>query len=364
MLSLARGNPRVDFIPEQALAELAGRAAHDDPEGLWGYGPPTGYPPLRRHLALSHRRPEEDVLVSPGSMVLLRVVIQVLLRRPGPVVVEAPTYDRTLTMLRQLGARVATFPAAGGEPALRALRALLEGGPVAAIYLLPSFQNPTGATMDRASRQTMVELAAAAQVPLIEDDPYGRLVFDAPAHPTLLEMDEQGTTVLRVSSYSKTLSPGLRVGTLVGPGGWLGAIAELARDTYIAAPQLPQAIAYWADAEGLVERNVARVRPLLRACRDALVAGLREHLPSELGEFEPPGGGYYLWLQLADHLSEATVEQEAAQRGLQIGGGRGFYWTGGPPALRLVYSTLQPEELTQASVALSEAITAAAAVRV
>ena len=303
-ISFSRGAPSLDIIDVEGLREAAGRAFDDDPAGATAYGTSVGYPRLRAWIAERHGVELERVLVTNGSMQADAFLFEHLLRPGDEVVVERPTYDRTLLSLRGRGARIHAVELRPDGIDTDKLAALFEGRgergeePIhpKLAHIIPNFQNPAGYTLALAKRRTLLELARAWDFLVFEDDPYVALRFSGEALPTMLSMD--GQRIVYASSFSKTVCPGIRVGYLVGPPELIAGIARLATNTYISPNMVSQAIVYEFCASGAIERSIETVRRALAERGRALAVALERELPE--ARFVAPEGGYFLWVTLPE----------------------------------------------------------------
>ena len=267
-ISFARGAPSLDIVDVEGLREAATRALTNDPAGTTAYGTAVGYPRLRAWIAERHGVPVEQVLVTNGSMQADAFLFEELVREGDDVVVERPTYDRTLLSLRERGARVHqvellpdgidtdALARAAGRRGRRPgrLRPKLA-------HIIPNFQNPAGYTLSPAKREALLELAAEHDFLVFEDDPYVALRFSGELLPTMLSLDPE--RVVYASSFSKTVCPGIRVGYLVGPAELIAAIVRRATNTYISPNMVSQSIVYEFCASGALERSIETVRTAL-----------------------------------------------------------------------------------------------------
>ena len=220
-ISLARGIPSPEMLPVHALAECAARAVERFGDVALNYGDPAGFAPLREWLAERHGVSPSRVFVTPGSLVALNLIVRRLLEDPGRVLVEAPTYDRMLHLLGLAGAEIAPVPHDGDGLDPDALSALLKAGRHPEfVYVLPTFHNPTGRTLTRTARERVADIAVEHDLVVVEDDPYGLLRLEGEPLPTLhalLTERGRGDLGIFLSSFSKSVAPGLRVGYAVVP---------------------------------------------------------------------------------------------------------------------------------------------------
>jgi 2-aminoadipate transaminase len=351
-ISFARGIPAPEFLPFADLAECARAAVERDPAVL-NYGPAGGYGPLREWIARRHGVEPQRVVVTNGSLQGFLFAAG-LLAKCGPVLVEAPTYDRPLKLLEALGAEVFAVPLDEEGLDVDSLEiALRQGLRPSFLYTIPTFQNPSGATMSKARRRRLVRLARNYDLLLFEDDPYGLVRFEGRAVPTLFELDG-GANVAYASSFSKTIAPGLRVGYLVLPPGLANEIEAEATSTYITPALLPQATVHEYLARGLFDANLARICEALRTRRDAMLAALERELPTS--RWSVPAGGYFLWLELQDGLGTAELERRAAAVGVSfVPGSEFFAGRGGEETARLAFSFASTAEIDEGITRLASA---------
>ena len=363
-ISLARGVPAPECIPVEELAECARAAILNDGAVALSYGSSAGYAPLRSWIAERHGVEAERVVVTNGSLQGFVFLAELLARDGARVLVEAPTYDRPLKILDSLGADVAAIPQNDGGIDVDALADELRTGPRPAfLYVIPTFQNPTGRTLDADGRRCLVELAAEHELLVLEDDPYGLVRFEGTAPPTLHEL-EGGERVVYSSSFSKIVAPGVRVGYLVLPEELARRVEELATSTYITPALLSQATVFEFLRRGALERNLGLVRSLLKARRDALLHALEEHLADSGARWNRPEGGYFLWLDLPDGADALSVLAAAERLGITFVPGPDFFprGGGGRSAARLAFSFASPGQLAVAVERLGSVVSAAPAV--
>src|SRR5882762_9573999 len=295
VISFARGVPAPECLPVGELADCARVALERDGRTILSYGPSPGYAPLRDWLAARHGVDAGRVFITNGSLQGFVFLAQ-RLAAGKRVLVERPTYDRPLKILRELGADIVGLHCdeEGLDPdALE--QALREGGKPVFLYLIPTFQNPSGRTLSEERRTRIVELAREHDLLVLEDDPYGLVRYEGEAMPSLFELS--GGEVTYSSSFSKTIAPGLRVGWFVLPEHLAREVEATATATYITPVLLGQATVHEFVSRGLFEPNLERVIGLLRARRDAMLAALDSDLPE--ARTTRPAGGYFVWLELA-----------------------------------------------------------------
>ncbi len=352
-ISFARGAPSLDIVDVAGLREAAARAFANDPGGTTAYGTAVGYLPLRAWIAERHGVGVENVVVTNGSMQADAFLFDELVAPGDAVVVERPTYDRTLLGLRERGAEIHPVELEPDGLDVDALGALLRAGvrPKLA-HVIPNFQNPAGHTLSRAKRDALLALAREHGFTVFEDDPYVEIRFAGEPLPTMLGLDD-AAVVVYASSFSKTICPGIRVGYLVGPTETIGAIVRRATNTYISPNMVAQSIVHEFCASGAIAGSIATVRTNLRRRVAALVAALERDLPE--ARYVAPEGGYFMWVELPEGTDVEALFLAAAERGVTFVKGTDFLLEGGENTLRLAYSGVTPEQIDEGIGRLADA---------
>ena len=355
VISFARGAPSLDIVDVDGLREAAGRAFTEDPAGTTAYGTSVGYVPLREWIAAKHAVEPDQVLVTNGSMQADAFLFQLLVGVGDPVVVESPTYDRTLLNLRNRGADLHMVELETDGISTAALADLLSTREVRPklAHVIPNFQNPAGYTLSAAKRADLLRLAAEHDFIIFEDDPYIDIRFEGEGLPTMLSQDDAGKVVY-ASSFSKTVCPGIRVGYLVGPQAVIKQIQGIATNTYISPNMVAQSIVNQFCRSGRIDSAIATVKDALRARRDAVVTALERELPE--ARFARPEGGYFMWVELPEAVDVAELEKAAKERDVVFVKGTDFLLEGGRNTLRLAYSGVTPEQIDEGITRLADAM--------
>lgn len=351
-ISFARGVPSLDIIDVEGLRDAAVRAFDSDPEGTTAYGTAVGYPRLRSWIADKHGVTPEHVLVTNGSLQADAFLFDHLVHPGDEVIVESPTYDRTLLGLQGRGAQLHAIELQSDGIDTHALARLLAGGARPKLaHIIPNFQNPAGYTLSLAKRQALLALAKQYDFIVLEDDPYGELRFSGESVPTMVSMDD--SHVVYASSFTKTVAPGVRVGYLVGPTEVIGALTKQATNTYISPNMVSQSLVYEFCASGAIERSIETVKTALAERAQTLGDALRRELPE--AEFVAPQGGYFLWVTLPEGTDVHALFDDATERGVAFVKGTDFLLDGGENTLRLAYSGVTPEQIETGVKRLAEA---------
>jgi 2-aminoadipate transaminase len=361
VISFARGVPSPDILPVEELADCAKAVIERDGRTILNYGPAGGFAPLRERIAGHHGVEPHQVVITPSSLLAFAFVMRRLFAEGGRAIVEAPSYDRTILVLREVGAQVEGVPMDDEGLDLDRLEALVGDGVPRVLYTIPTFQNPSGRTLSLERRRALVELAQANGLLLFEDDPYGLVRFEGEPLPSLHEL-AGGQGVVYASSFSKTVAPGLRVGYVVLPDDLAGPIEKVANATYISPALLPQAAIHELIQRGGFEPNIGRTRELLKARRDAMLEGLAAELPGETS-WNRPEGGYFLWLDFPPGIEAGALLARAEEAGVTFVKGSDFFsGPGGEESARLAFSFPSVDEIREGIGRLGVLVREAAAV--
>jgi 2-aminoadipate transaminase len=360
ILDLGCGHPNPSLLPvEPWLAATSATSASFGWQALT-YGAVAGPGPLIEWLAARLLVDATNFFITAGASHALEL-ISGLLCGPGDVVlVDAPTYHFALRVLRDRKAELVAAPSDedGLDPAaLEALLARLrgEGRRVPMLYLVPTFGNPTGRSLPGERRHELVRLAQRTGLRVVEDDTYRELSYSGHAPPSLWESD-RGEAVLRIGSFSKTVAPGLRLGWINAPAGFVRTLSDLGYVDSGGGVNHANALAMATfGASGAYNRHVAEVRRAYHSRRDTLVAALRAALP---GFAVPsPAGGWFVWLPLPPEATAREFLPVAERHGVSFVPGPVFYPDGvsGAGYVRLAFSFLEPAQLTEAAGRLAAA---------
>ncbi len=366
LISFARGAPSPDIVDIAGLKAAAARAFETDPTAVIGYGPGTGYPPLRQWIADRHGVDVDQVLVTNGSLQADAFVFEHLVRPGDVVVVEKPTYDRTLLNLTTMGADVRQVSLDEHGLDVAELRALLESGVRPRLaHVIPNYQNPAGVTLSRERRVELIALAREFEFTIFEDDPYVEIRFRGERIESMLSLaaesadtaaraGDSAPVVVHASSFTKTVCPGVRVGYLIGPAAFIAAIAAKAVNLYISPNMLAEVTVDQFCRSGAIDKAIATVRTALAERASLLASSLRAHIPD--CRFTEPDGGYFLWVDLADDIDVARLAPAAMARGVAVVKGTDFLIRGGDHSLRLAYSAVTADDVDEGVRRLAAAI--------
>ncbi len=269
------------------------------------------------------------------------------------VIVEKPTYDRTLLGLRQRRGDIRPIALEDDGLDVDELESVLrQGARPKLAHIIPNFQNPAGYTLSRDKRERLLHLARDHDFTIFEDDPYVALRFAGEALPTMLSLDEDGR-VAYASSFSKTVCPGIRVGYLVGPPELIARIVKRATSSYISPNMVAQATVYEFCRSGRIRSSIETVKRALAERVEKLAEALARELPD--ARFTPPEGGYFMWVELPEDTDVGALFTAAKERGVAFVKGTDFLLEGGENALRLAYSGVTTDQIDEGVARLADA---------
>jgi DNA-binding transcriptional MocR family regulator len=286
----------------------------------------------------------EQVLTGNGSLEIVDFLCTAMLK-PGDVVfTEAPSYDRAITLFRRHGAKVVGVPLQADGPDIAALEKLLGEHKPKLFYVIPDFQNPSGATCSAVKRQQIVALAEKHDFLLLEDAPYRMLRYRGTQEPTLFSLAPQRT--LHMTSFTKLIAPGVRLGFMIGDAALLAKIGKVAEDTYISPGYFAHGVTMeWLKA-GKLMPQIEKLKSLYAPRLEACLAALDKHIPDAVAT--RPDGGFFLSLTLPVGVSTTDLRAAATKQNLNLADGLAFFPSGGGERfLRLPFCALTPAQIDE-----------------
>ncbi len=359
IISLAGGLPSPKTFPISAFAQACAHVLANDGPAALQYAASEGYGPLRQAVAdmLPWNVDPAQVLITTGSQQGLDLVAKVLLDPGSRVLVEMPTYLGALQAFSPMEPEAVGVQSDGDGVVVEDLLAKAQGNAsqeaARFVYLLPNFQNPTGRTMSEARRAAVSAAAVKANLPIVEDNPYGDLWFDEAPPLPLTARNPEGCIYL--GSFSKVLAPGLRLGFLVAPKAIYGKLLQAKQAVDLHTPIFTQRMVVEVMKDGFLSRHVPEIRALYKGQRDAMIAALKREMKGLDVEFETPVGGMFLWLRLPRGIDTAALLPKAIARGVAFVPGAPFYadGAGDPRTLRLSFVTASILQIDNGIAALA-----------
>lgn len=356
IISFAGGLPSPKTFPVSAFSAACEKVLREDGHAALQYAASEGFGPLREMVAarLPWKVDPAQVIITTGSQQGLDLVAKVLIDTGSRVLVETPTYLGALQAFTCMEPDIVGV--AGDEEGidLADLRAKAEAARF--FYVLPNFQNPTGRTMNEAQRAALSLEAERLRLPLVEDNPYGDLWFDAPPPPPLAARNPDGCVYL--GSFSKVLAPGLRLGFMVAPKSIYPKLLQAKQAADLHSPGFNQRVAAEVMKDGFLNRHVPTIRALYKSQRDAMLAAMTRDMPEEV-RWNTPDGGMFLWARLPEGMSAVDLLPRAVDKGVAFVPGAAFYADQADErTLRLSFVTASVAQINLGIAALAEAIRA------
>ena len=355
IISLAGGLPSPKTFPISAFAEACAEVLHKDGQAALQYAASEGYAPLREAVAAMLPWPVDpaQVMITTGSQQGLDLIAKILLDPGSRVLVETPTYLGALQAFSPMEPEAVSVASDDEGVLVDDLKAKAKDARF--VYLLPNFQNPTGRTMTEARRAAVSAAAAAAGLPIVEDNPYGDLWFDEAPPLPLSARNPDGCIYL--GSFSKVLAPGLRLGYLVAPPAIAPKLLQAKQAADLHSPSFNQRMVAEVMKDGFLDRHVPTIRALYKSQRDAMLAALTREMVGLGLEWNSPDGGMFLWARLPAGLDAVALLPKAVDRGVAFVPGAAFYADQPDPrTLRLSFVTASVSQIDTGIAALAATI--------
>nr|WP_205668574.1 PLP-dependent aminotransferase family protein [Ammoniphilus sp. CFH 90114] len=323
-----------------------------------GYEEPKGSLGLRkeisRYLATKGLNVDpSSVLIVSGALQAIQLIAIGILKKGSTILHERPSYLYSLHVFQSAGMNLQGIPMDSEGLDVKMMIGERRKTNAAILYTIPSFHNPTGLTMSQKRRTDILNTCERESLPIIEDDVYGDLWFDSPAPLPLKSHDRTGQ-VLYLGSLSKTLSPGLRIGWLIGPETVIDRLADIKMQTDYGSSSISQRAAEEWLASGMYTIHLERIRDELKRRRDIALNALEKFF-SGIARWNTPTGGYYIWLELTHSISPTVLFEQCLHHGLLINPGS-IYGSYETTTIRLSYSYVEPLDLQQGIMNLSHIV--------
>jgi len=373
IISFAGGLPAPDVFPLDRFQEACRRVLELNGHQALQYGATEGYEPLRemvaRHIArYGIKAKAENVLITSGSQQALDLIGKLFINAGDRVLVEAPTYLGALQAFNVYGAEYVSVQTDNDGLRTDLLEQPLRSGPKF-MYVLPNFQNPGGTTLSEGRRHQLVLLADKYGIPIVEDDPYGQLRYEGEHLPPLIVIDRENLrrddgysigNVIYLSTFSKTLAPGLRLGWIVAPPDVITKFIQLKQGADLHTSTFAQVVAYEVAKDNFLDEHVKLIRKVYRERRDVMLDSLKKYFPPEV-TWTHPQGGLFLWVTLPEGMDCNKLFQTALKENVAFVPGDSFYAKNGFADeacrhLRLNFSYGQPEQIREGIRRLASAI--------
>ena len=355
IISFAGGLPSSKTFPVGEFEAACAKVLKDDPAGALQYAASEGYGPLREQVAdmLPWNVDPAQVLITTGSQQGLDLVAKVLIDEGSRVLVETPTYLGALQAFTPMEPEIVGVACDDEGVDLADLAAKAAGARF--LYVLPNFQNPTGRTMTEERRAAVAQVAIDTGLPIIEDNPYGDLWFDAPPAPSLSSRHPEGSVYL--GSFSKILAPGLRLGYLVAPKALYPKLLQAKQAADLHTPSFNQRVVAEVLKDGFIDRHVPTIRALYKQQCEAMLAALDREMAGLGLTWNRPVGGMFLWVQLPKGLKAVPLLEKAVDKGVAFVPGAPFFASNpDASAIRLSFATADVEKIKEGIARLGQAL--------
>ena len=360
VISFGGGLPAWELFPVDEVRAITDKLLSSDGPAVLQYNTSEGYEPLREAIAQRYRQrgfdiTVDNVLIDTGSMQGIDLIGKLFLDQGDTIVVGEPTFLTALQAFTFYGARYLTVPLDDEGMQIERLPKLLARGDVKFIYIMPTFQNPSGRPLSLERHHRLVEIAAHYGVPIVEDNAYGELRYDGEALPALKALNSDG--VMYLGSFSKVLSPGLRVGYIIAPKTMMEKLVYAKQAADLHTSILPQRIAHEFMVQELLDPHIQTIIAGYRQRRDAMLAALTCYFPPKI-KWTRPSGGMFLWVELPSNLDTTELfERAVAAKVAYVPGANYFANGGGENTMRLNFSANRMEVIRQGIGRLASVIT-------
>jgi 2-aminoadipate transaminase len=354
IIEFTRGVPPTKSFPVTQLSICAHDALAGYPDKILQYSKAYGFLPLRECLADTYNASKDQIIIGTGSLQVLDNLLRSFPAQSLRVAIEEPTYDRTVTQLKRVQAELVPCPLLPTGVDFSPLKQFFaEGKKIDFFYVISDFQNPTGSVMPLEKRKELVALAKEHQFYIIEDLPYRNLRYNGESLPSCYEMAPELTCMM--SSFSKLIAPGLRVGFMILPEELVQRTAKIAEDTYINPSYLDQALVYEFSQRGWLSEHLKFLKSLYSQRRDVMVGAMESHLKG-LVDWTCPDGGFFIGSYVRQPVEAEILMRHALKHGLKLTDGRGFYTHGGDQFVRLPFCALEAEQIEIGITKLAETL--------
>ena len=360
LISFSGGTPTREFIPHEDFQNMVAELVQGpDASDMFEYSPPDGHPLLREQVRLYLQRnginaAEDELLILSGSQQGIDLVARTFIDPNDAVAMEDPTYFWALCNFSALGARCLPITVDENGLQLDMFESAVARQPVKLLYVMPSFQNPTGASMPIERRRQLLDLSAHYNVPVLEDNFVGDLCYDGSPLPTLKSLDDNGV-VIHQGTFSKALCPGLRLGWLVAPRDVISRLLLAKRTIDLSTNSMAQIIVAKYLRNGLYEKHLEIVQSAYRSRRDRMDAVLKQTMPSDV-TWSKPAGGMFIWAKLPPGSSARELLVLAESEGVTFSPGDMFFFAADKPEnFRLTFIQQNEEQIEAGITRLAKA---------
>jgi 2-aminoadipate transaminase len=360
VISFGGGFPAGELFPLKETQAACEKVLRENGQKALQYTTTEGYDPLREWIANDMNKngmhvSKDNIMITSGSQQALDIIGRIFINRGDRILVESPTYLGALQAWNTYGPTFVTAETDDNGMITEKLEPLLKQN-IKYMYVLPNFQNPLGVTMSLPRRMQLIELASQYGVPLIEDDPYGKLIFDGEMLPSIAALDaeyhckdsnEFNGNVIHTSTFSKILAPGLRIGWVIAPPEVIKKMVQAKQGSDLQCSTFDQYVAYEMAIGDWLPEHIETIKRVYKERRDTMLKAFEDYMP-EGTSWTTPRGGLFLWLRLPEGCSSIDLFPKAVEEKVAYVPGDPFYPNGGPEnTMRLNFSAANPEKITE-----------------
>ena len=369
VISFAGGLPSPDVFPIEELVQACEKVLREKGDLALQYSPTEGYLPLKEMICRHTARyginvNPGNVLITSGSQQALDLIGKIFINPGDKILVEAPTYLGAIQAWKAYGAEFIQVDMDENGMIPESMEEGLRTGPKF-IYLLPNFQNPTGITLSEKRREKILDIANRHGVPIVEDDPYGQLRYEGKHLSPVVVMDCKGRgnnedgyrgNVIYLSTFSKTLAPGLRLAWVISPPETIAKLVQAKQGADLHTATFNQIVAYEVSQGGFLDTHIEKIRELYGKRRNLMLEMIEEFFPQEV-RFTRPQGGLFLWVTLPEFIHTGELLKVAVEKKVAYVPGSPFYPTGGGQnTMRLNFSNASEEDIMEGMKRLGEVL--------
>ncbi len=364
IISLAGGNPAAELFPGEELSKIAGKILMTNPTLALQYGTTDGYPKMKECAAQRARKvnaiaENDSVIIMTGANQGIDLTAKALINKGDKIIVESPSFIGSLNAFRTYECELVGVRVDSDGMNMEALEEALENNEgVKLIYTIPTFQNPTGTTMPEAKRRRLIELANKYNVMVLEDNPYGDLRFNGEDVPTIKSLDTEGR-VIYAGSFSKILSPGMRLGYIIGDSAICEKIEMLKQVNDVHTPMLTQLMCVEFMKKYDIDKYIEKNRELYGKKCAKMVESMQKYFPEGKVEYTVPDGGIFLWCKCPGIKDITPIVDKCLEKKVAIVPGSNFEIDINAPSnmFRLNYSSATLENIEEGIRRLGEVLT-------
>ena len=360
VISFGGGFPAGELFPLEETLAACDKVLRENGQKALQYTTTEGYDPLRQWIADDMNKnginvTKDNILITSGSQQALDIIGRIFINNGDRVLTESPTYLGALQAWNTYGPNFVTAETDENGLVTENLEELIKQN-IKFMYVLPNFQNPLGVTMTLERRKQLIELASKYGVPLIEDDPYGKLIFEGEPLPSIAVLDtayqsngsgEFNGNVIHTSTFSKILAPGLRIGWVVAPTTVMKKMVQAKQGADLQCSNIDQYVAYEMASADWLPAHIEKIKRVYKERRDTMLQAFEDYMP-EGTTWTTPRGGLFLWLRLPEGCNSIELFPKAVEEKVAYVPGDPFYPNGGPVnTMRMNFSAANPEKITE-----------------